>query len=168
MNAWRPSRARTARSLAAGLLAVGGAALVVFHAALLWRRLLDGSLLDPMVAGRWAATLLLAGWLVALRRARVSLWRGDRARAFWVLVLLLHAVPALAGGTEGIARHGQGLLLVLPGAVATSLLVACLPLVGARATAASLRPLAGRLGELAVPVLAAGLERSLAARAPPA
>jgi hypothetical protein len=142
--------------------------LAVFHGGLLWQRLLDGSLLEPVVAGRWAATLLLAGWLIALRRAGVSLWRGERARTFWVLVLLLHAVPALAGGREELAPDGSGLLLVVPAVVATSLLAAWLPLVGARATGASLRPLARRLAELAVPALAPGLARCLAPRAPPA
>ncbi len=159
-------RSLSGSRIAGGLLAGGGAALVVFHGGLLWQRLLDGSLFEPVVAGRWGAAGLLLVWFAALRRSGVSLWRGERARTFWVLVLLLHAVPALAG--DELAADGSRLLLVLPAVVATSLLAAWLPVAGSRTPRASRRPLAGRLADLAVPALAPGLERCLATRAPPA
>ncbi len=164
----RPRSRLSASRLAGGLLAGGVAALVVFHGGLLWQRLLDGSLFEPVVAARWGATGLLLAWLVVLRRAGVSLWRGERARTFWALVLLLHAVPAFAGERAAIAPDGSGLLLVLPAAAATGLLAASLPLIGARAAAGSPRPFNHQLAELAVPTRAPGLERCLAARAPPA
>ena len=54
-------------------MGIGGFALVallaVFHGRLLWQRLLDGSLLQPLVIARWTVSALL---IVALLDAE---WR---------------------------------------------------------------------------------------------
>jgi hypothetical protein len=90
------------------------AALLAFHGKLLVERLVDGSLVRPAVALQWAAALALSAWLVALRRRGVSLFHGRRALALWVLILLLHAVPAIPGGAEALQPGGGSLLLVAP------------------------------------------------------
>ena len=67
--------------------------LAAFHADLLLGRIADGSLASPVVAARWAATVGIAAWAMALRRRGTSLWKGRSAVAFWLVVALVHAVP---------------------------------------------------------------------------
>ncbi len=104
------------RLLRAVLVAAGGG-LVAFHGLLLWQRLADGSLLQPVVAMRWGGAFLLVAGFVALWRNGASL-TGRRARTLWVLVLALHAVPALPGGAESLLADGRDLLSVLPAVAA--------------------------------------------------
>jgi hypothetical protein len=77
------------------LLAGTGLLLVMFHAWLFVGQAWDGQLTDVPLVVRW---LVAAGLLVVLRSFRrrgVSIVRGRRAIAVWVLAALLHG-PALA------------------------------------------------------------------------
>lgn len=89
-------------------------ALLAFHARLLLERLADGTLGDPAVALQWAAAAAVLAWLVRSRRRGASLLAGRRALTFWVLVLLLHAVPAMPGGADALQADGGPVLLVAP------------------------------------------------------
>ncbi len=143
--------------LGAGL----GAGLVLLHAGLLWRRLADGTLLDPHVAAQWVATTLLVAGALVLRRRGGSWVRGRRAAAFWILLLLLHGLVALPGG-PGFA----GLLLAEPWLVAaplgTTLIVVLL--VSLRLFGPARRPAAQ--ASLVQPAGVVRLWRPLAAEAP--
>lgn len=88
------------------------AILVLFHAALLWERIRDQSIFQPLVAIEWTAGVLLLAALRQLQRNRVPLLRGRKALAFWLLVLLLHLIAA-PPGAESLTEPG-GLLLALP------------------------------------------------------
>lgn len=108
--------ARSARAIARWSLAAVGAALAVFHLYLFWDRLVGGALLDPAVAGRWAAAAVLVAALAALRRIGVPLARGRNAVVVCSLVVLLHAwgraVPPVA--VDGASPADSGLIFVLP------------------------------------------------------
>ena len=152
---------------ALGVAAVVG--LAAFHLLLLWERVVSLTLLEPMVAVRWAASRALLGALVRLRRAGVPVLWGRRAAVLWLLVLLLHlAVPgpqALVAGASGTQ-----LLLILPlgGAVVAALTLA-LDLCGRAAAAPAQpgRPLGERRPCPPLPLLA-GFPASLFSRPPPA
>jgi hypothetical protein len=70
-------------SLTAALFAAG---LLIFHAALLWRRLLDDSITEPAVVARWIASALLLAVLLTARRYRVR----HLFLVFLLLAALLH------------------------------------------------------------------------------
>jgi hypothetical protein len=92
--------------------------LLAQHAALLFQRIADGSLLEPAVLGRWLVGLVLAGVMLAQRRAGLSLVHGRRAATFWVAVLVFHvAVAAAPAGSDP-----AGALALLPGTAASALL----------------------------------------------
>lgn len=106
-----------------------GAFLVYFHALLLWQRVTDQTLFEPLVGLRWLGSLaLLLGWYALQRRDIPLLW-GRRAAVLWLLVLLLHvSFPAPANldpvalfGPDGEAMPG---LLMLPVAAGLALLTA--------------------------------------------
>lgn len=106
-----PSRVRQVL----GLASVGF--LIAFHAILLWERLADSTLFEPVPAIRWLATVALIALLFRLHRRGVSLLQGRGALVLWLLVLLLHvsfwgplADPTIS--CEGWG--GPGLLLALP------------------------------------------------------
>jgi hypothetical protein len=103
----------------AGVLAV--AALAVFHVSLFWDRLVDGQLLDPLVAARWLGAAALTAGLVTLRRCGVSLVAGRRALVVWLLVVLLHwsAKPAVAA--DGGQPSTSDLIFVVPSTAAAAL-----------------------------------------------
>ena len=91
--------------------------LIAFHAVLLWQRLVDATLLEPVPALRWLATLALSAVLWRWNRNGVSLLRGRAALVFWLLVLLLHASfwGPLSEATDSCEGwSGQELLLALP------------------------------------------------------
>lgn len=90
------------------------AGLLGFHARLLISRLANGTLGHPEVALQWAAALALVVWSIRARRRGMSLLSGRRALTFWVLVLLLHAVPAMPGGAPALQPDGSPVLLVAP------------------------------------------------------
>lgn len=104
----------------AGVLSV--AALAFFHASLFWDRLVDGQLLDPLVAARWLSAIALTAGLVALRRRGVSLVAGRRSLVVWLLVVLLHwsAKPAVAVIDDGQPSTSD-LIFVIPSTAAAAL-----------------------------------------------
>ncbi len=75
-----------------------GAVLALFHVWLFWDRLASGRLFEDGSAARWLAGALLCGAIWVLRRQGVSLSRGRQAFTVWLLVVLLHAWSAAAGG----------------------------------------------------------------------
>ncbi|QQR75775.1 MAG: hypothetical protein IPJ17_09455 [Holophagales bacterium] len=110
----RPHRAGR-RGPSAWLIAAASAlltaALVPFHAWLLWERLSDLSIGQPAVAWRWIAALaLLAAGLRELRQGRPLLW-GRRALVLWTLAFLLHA------GATPVSTHPIPLSVPPPPAV---------------------------------------------------
>ena len=158
--AWRVVRG-------AGVLAL--AVLAVFHVSLLWSRLVDGQLLEPLVAARWLGAAALTAGLVTLRHRGVSLVAGRRALVVWLLVVLLHwgAKPA-ATVADGNQPSTSDLIFVLPSTavaafVGFGLLVATLAASRVRPALTCLCTMepsdAGRT--------AAGWRPSAAARAPP-
>ncbi len=99
------------------LAGVVTAALVLFHLLLLWQRVLDQTLFEPVPALRWLATLVVVLALYRLHRRGLSLVRGRGALVFWLLVLLLHASfwgPLAEAQTRDDSLSGQALLLALP------------------------------------------------------
>jgi hypothetical protein len=80
------SRLRSLALLVAGALV---AALLLFHARLLWLRVSSGSILDADVGLRWFFSALLVV-LIALRRHALSLPNARHALVFWLLVAALH------------------------------------------------------------------------------
>lgn len=102
----RRRRWSVARLLGAGLVA----ALVWFHAVLLWERIASLTLFQPMVAVRWAGTLLLLAAFLKLHRAGVSLLGSRKALILWLLVVMLHASMAPA---EMVAEPATGVALAL-------------------------------------------------------
>lgn len=91
-----------------GPLAAG---LVVFHVDLFWDRIRDRSILEPLILVQWLFAALLVGVMWHLHRRQVSLFRGRRALAFWLMVLLLHVMAPEA--VEWIDDH-SALLLAIP------------------------------------------------------
>lgn len=67
-----------------------------YHLWILAARFADGSVLEPLVAGRWLGSAALAGLVLVLRRRGGSLRRGRTALVFWLLVALLHGVGGFA------------------------------------------------------------------------
>ncbi len=92
------------------------AALVAFHGGLLWRRLVDGSLLQPIVVARWAASVVLILALLQLWSKGLPVLRGRRAGVLWLVVVLLHAftpggsLPAVEPVAEGLLPAALALL----------------------------------------------------------
>src|SRR5512142_695866 len=88
------------RSFVSALGLVAVVSLVLLHVSILWARVTQGRLAEPVIALRWGAAFVLLFALVALRRRGVPLLWGRRALVFWLLVLVLHAgmgVPQDAG-----------------------------------------------------------------------
>ena len=118
----KTSRPSVARSRAHRLLISASAVLLIlglaaFHAILLWQRVLDLTLFEPIPAIRWLATAALIVSLYRLHRQGVSLVRGRTAAVLWLLVLVLHVsfwVPLADLSPTGDGWTGAGLLLALP------------------------------------------------------
>lgn len=93
------------------------AALVVLHGALLWRRLADGTLIEPLVAAQWIGTLGVLAVALILRKRGACLFQGRSGIATWVLIAVLHAVVALPAGPgfTGLL-FSEPWVLVLPAA----------------------------------------------------
>src|SRR5688572_6387520 len=84
MNVTSPAR-RSLTRLASFVVGFAVLVLALFHGALLWRRFLDASIVQPGVLWRWlASALLVAGLVSARRRVRHTFL------VFWLLVALLH------------------------------------------------------------------------------
>ena len=115
MKTHRPSTTPSRVRQVLGLASVGF--LIAFHAVLLWERLADSTLFEPVPAIRWLATVALIALLVRLHRKGVSLLRGRGALVLWLLVLLLHASfwgPVADPTISCDGWGGPGLLLALP------------------------------------------------------
>jgi hypothetical protein len=84
------------------LLAAGGL-LALFHAWLFAGQAWNGQLTDPALVFRWLIAGGLVAALIALRRQGVSIFRGRKAVAIWVLAALLHG-PAVAHRLDTIAE----------------------------------------------------------------
>ena len=63
----------------------------------------NGQLTDPALIFRWLVAGGLVAALVALRRQGVSIFRGRKAVAIWVLAALLHG-PAVAHRLDTLAE----------------------------------------------------------------
>ena len=85
-------------------------------------RLVDGQLLDPLVAARWLGAAALTAGLIALRRRGVSLVTGRRALVVWLLVVFLHwsAKPAVTVADDGQPSTSD-LIFVVPSTAAAAL-----------------------------------------------
>ena len=69
--------------------------LVLFHATLLGRRLIDGSILHPAVIGRWGFGAALLVLFTVFRRSQSCRKDHRIAIIFWLLAAILHlGVPA--------------------------------------------------------------------------
>ncbi len=146
------------------LLRIAAAALVVYHAVLLWDRVASLTLLDPVIALRWAAAAALAFGLVRMQLAGVPLLAGRRALIVWTLVALLHAGMAPGAGALAatLAESDAGALLTL----GLSALVALLGTVAGEAIRPPHTP--GRLEPVAAPAFRAACLAPLSPRPPPA
>ena len=144
------------------------ATLAVLHASLLWDRVVQGRLSDPVVAVRWLAAVVLMGALLALRRRGVSLLWGRRALVFWLLVLLLHA-GAVVPQEAGSPLAPEQLLFVLPAAVGPAsllLLLVATPLACRTLPDPAVSLIRRRAG--GAPARRSGFLLTLAPRGPPA
>lgn len=97
------------------------AVLTLFHGGLLWQRLTDGSLLQPVVVTRWAMSALLVLALYRLWSRGLPLLRGRRAGVLWMVVVLLHAFSPGGAALEA-EPVAEG---VLPAALAILAFLAC-------------------------------------------
>ncbi len=118
MSAKRPeiaARAQTATAAVARPLAIRAlwAALLWLHAHLLWERITDLTLFEPLVAFRWGAAVLTIAALVRLQHIGVPLFRGRRALILWLVILLLHAGSAAAVGSQLELVADFGLLIAV-------------------------------------------------------
>jgi hypothetical protein len=155
------------RALLSSLGLAVAATLVVLHASLLWDRVVQGRLSDPVVALRWLAAVVLMGALLALRRRGVSLLWGRRALVFWLLVLLLHAGAAVPQD-PGPRLAPEQLLFVLPAAVGPAcllLLLVATPLAGRAVPDPAVSWIRRATGD--APARRGGFLLALAPRAPP-
>lgn len=105
-------------------LGLAGLWLGAFHAALLWRRIADATILQPAVLARWLASALLIAAAVVTHRVASRRWhRRHAALAFGLLVLLLHVgIPAeekLLGGMDSVAVLIQTGFAAVPAALLT-------------------------------------------------
>ena len=94
---WVPVRSLVHR-LGRLLVIGGGVALGVLHIAVLFRRVADGTLLRPLVMAQWLVALALVTAAGYLRRRGISVFRGRKAAAFWIVVALMHGIASLPGG----------------------------------------------------------------------
>ncbi len=85
------------------------AVLAVFHGRLLWQRLTDGSLLQPVVVARWGVSVLLIAALLRLWSRGLPVLRGRRAGVLWLIVALLHAFTP-GGPLPEAELVGEGML----------------------------------------------------------
>lgn len=172
------ARRRLQRSTPRPLLAVIAgpvlvALVVLYHAVLLWQRVADLTLLEPVVAARWLATFFLLLGLFRLRHRGFPLIWGRKALVFWLLVVLLHVSfygPLAEGVEASIDIQRAGLMLALPATVVgVTLAAVCLALLvrflGARA--ARPRRTCSPLEAPDGPSLLAGWTLQLASRPPP-
>jgi hypothetical protein len=151
---------------ALGLVAV--VSLVILHVSILWARVVQGRLGEPVIALRWGAAFVLIFALLALRRRGVPLLWGRRALVFWLLVLVLHAGMGVPQDAAPRVAPEQ-LLFVVPAAVAPACLLLVLlatPFAGAALAVPAADLALGAAG--GVPIRRRGFRLALASRPPPA
>lgn len=97
-------------------LGVVAAVLGLFHLRLLWSRLSDATMFEPVVAVKWFAAALLLASLWWMRARGHQLFGGRRAAILWLVAILLHVqLPApLASPVADGAVESTGWLLALP------------------------------------------------------
>lgn len=104
------------------------AGLVLFHAVLLWQRIADSTLLDPVVLAKYLGAVALLGGAVAFRRYAPQHLRGRRALlGFWLVVLLLHAIAPAASSARNLDSELAAVVqlgVVVPMLLATAHLAA--------------------------------------------
>lgn len=69
------------------LLQIAAMLIVALHAGLLWQRIEDLSITEPIVIARWCAAAIAAAAALFLLHLRVS-WRSWLV--FWIVIVLLH------------------------------------------------------------------------------
>lgn len=148
------------------------AILIGFHVWLFATHALNGRLLEPAVALRWLAGLLLFAGFLGLKRLGIPLVRGRKAAVLWTLVVLLHwhaaiSKPAAADEHSGFPTVA---VIVAPVTIGSAALALGLLLwvVARRQPAARLRPSRWSVVSMATAgVATAGHVLTLAPRPPP-
>lgn len=96
-------------------LGAGVAALGLFHLRLLWSRLTDATMFEPVVAVKWFAAALLLASLWWMRARGHKLFGGRRAAILWLIAVLLHVqLPAPLASPLADGAESAGWLLALP------------------------------------------------------
>jgi hypothetical protein len=97
------SQPRTRAALRTMTRNVAGVAIVALHAALLWQRFADATILDPLVLAKYAGAMLLLISACAYRRIVPQQLRGRQAMLlFWLLALLLHTISPTGAGVSDV------------------------------------------------------------------
>lgn len=117
-----PKRSGSVRSIVSTAAATAAAAYLLYlHSLLLAERLSDLSILEPVVAVKWIASLLILVVLLKFRLAGIPLLKGRKALVVWMLVLLLHCqISAPIGpevSAEFAAQQNVWLIFLLPALV---------------------------------------------------
>lgn len=101
------------RRFHARVLRIAAIGVVALHAFLLWRRIADLSITEPLVLARWCVAAVAAAAALALLQRRAS-WRAWVV--FWTVIVLLHAVaPAPMGILQtALVLLGCGVALASP------------------------------------------------------
>jgi hypothetical protein len=102
------------RNVRARLIRIAAATLVALHAILLWRRVSDLSIAEPLVIVRWCAAAAAAVVALALIHRRAS-WRAWAV--FWIAIVLLHTIapaPMVILQTATLAALGCGVAFARP------------------------------------------------------
>lgn len=121
------------------LAALGSVALLTgFHLDLLLERLLDGTVLNPAVAGEWLLSLCILWLFWKFRRRGEPLLWSRKALALWFVVVLIHAVAVVpeADGGQRLALDRELLLGVPLGAALVALVASTVGPWAARRTRA--------------------------------
>jgi len=155
------------------LVAASVAGLAVLHVWLLWRRIAEQEIFEPLIAVRWLAALALLGGFAWLRRQGVPLLYGRRALVLWLLVALLHLGVSVTGVESSVMSLDTAVAaerwLALPiVSIALALLAgALLALLHPVAPATASPPPRRRRENRAPAPASAGFEFQLSPRPPP-
>ena len=109
----------TTRLLRSGLL-LFFASIGFFHLLILWSRLSDGSVLEPLVVARWITSVAILATFSGLRRRGVSVFHWRAALILWLLVILIHGIGLVPGAAALQAMPGEVVLAATPIGVAVA------------------------------------------------
>ena len=124
---------RTAWRILTGAAIGGWAGLALFHVWLLWGQWQDGRLTEPVIAAKWAGSLLLLGALALLHRSGRSLIVGRQALAVWTLAAVVHiGAGQPADLSAQPSSSSPALLFVVPTVAGLALLAGAALLAAAR------------------------------------